>query len=106
MTAASDDCADDLRAGADARVRPDDRVLDSRLLFDVDALAENGVYDLRAGLDGAVVGDDGEVVNLGVSRRVERAAPVFQFDSADATRKIFPLGKACSLYSTARPALD
>src|SRR5205085_6951707 len=60
VAAAPDDRADDLRAGADARVRPDDGVLYARLLLDMDALAEYGVDYLSAGLDGAVVSDDGE----------------------------------------------
>src|SRR5947209_18771955 len=68
-------------------MRPDDRVLYARLLLDVDALAENRVDNLRAGLDGAVIGDDGEVVNLCVRRRVERAAPLFELDAADAPRE-------------------
>src|SRR5579885_3168255 len=84
VAAATDDRARDLRAGADARVRPDDRVLDARLLLDVDALAENGVDDLRSGLNGAVVGDHRELVNLGVRGGVERAAAVFQLDAAHA----------------------
>src|SRR5205085_4394960 len=87
VAAAPDDRTDDLRAGADARMRPDDRVLYARLLLDVDALAENRVDNLRAGLDGAVIGDDGEVVNLCVRRRVERAAPLFELDAADAPRE-------------------
>jgi hypothetical protein len=64
-------------------VRPDDRVLDPRLLLYVDALAEHRVDDLRAGLDGAAVGDDRSRVNLRGRRRVEVAATLFDLDVAD-----------------------
>ena len=68
MTTATDNRAGDFRCRADARVRPDDGILDARSLFDETSRPQHGIDYLRARFDLAVVADDRNVVELGGRR--------------------------------------
>src|SRR5258706_12504352 len=65
VATAADDGIAYLGKRGNARVRPDNRVLDNGLFLDMHPGADHGIYDPRAGLDRAAVSDNGFFVDLG-----------------------------------------
>src|SRR5438105_3633333 len=69
------------RRRADARVTPDDRILDPRALLDVTTAAQNGVDNPGAGLNRAFITNHRQIVDLGKRGRVKLSATILNVNS-------------------------
>src|ERR1041385_6064046 len=76
VTTATGDCARQLRLSPNARVWPDNAILNARTFLHETSLAQHRVNDLRARFDLAIVTNQRQLINLRTGRRIKLPAPL------------------------------